>query len=165
MASGDTLIAWQATAAHFPTSNAATFDTTGAGLPVLDFDDGIDETAYFAGVMPGHYGSQALTVTLAWKFSTFVGSQTCDWEVSFYRVADDADSVESYTFATAQTAIITEASATGELDYGAINFTHAQADSVAKNEFFVLRVTRDASGGTQGSPGDVELAFVEVKVQ
>lgn len=165
MATGDSLVAFTAACAHLPSSNYATFDLTAAPNPVLDFDDTTTESAYFIGVMPGQYdGSTALTVVLGWKFSTYVGSQTCDWEVSWYRVADDADSLESYTFATAQTTLATEASATGELDYASINFTNAQADGIQPNETFVLKVARDATGGTE-SPGDAELAFIEIKLQ
>jgi len=165
MATGDTLVVFTPLHALPPTSNAATFDATAAGDLVLDFDDATTETAYFVGVMPGQYdGTTALTVVLHWKFTTFVGSQTCDWEVAFYRVADDTDTIETFTFATAQTGLATEASAAGELDYASINFTNAQADGVQPNERFVLDVTRDATGGT-ASPGDAELASVEIKLQ
>ena len=165
MATGDTLVTFDAAAGIPPPSSFATFDVTAAGHVVLDFDDSTTESVYFEGVMPGQYdGSTALTVVLGWKFSTYVGSQTCDWEVSWYRVADDADSIESYTFATAQTTLATEASATGELDYASINFTNAQADGIQPNETFVLKVARDDTGGT-ASPGDAELAFVEIKLQ
>lgn len=164
MASGDPLIEFPILGAHFPASNYATLDFTAAPDPVLDFDDTTSETAYWKGYMPGHYdGSSSINVVLAWKFSTFVGSQTCDWEVSFSRIADDADSIESYAFATAQTATPTEASATGEIDYVSITFTNAQADGLQPNEWFILRVTRDATGGT-ASPGDAELAGVMVEL-
>lgn len=164
MASGDTLCAAHPLQAHFPTSNAATRDFTSGPDPVLDYDDTTTETAYFKLLMPGQYdGTSSLDVVLAWKFSAYVGSQTCDWEVSFYRIADDADDLETYSFATAQTSTPTEASAAGELSYDAITFTNAQADGVQGNEWFVLRVVRDATGGT-ASPGDAELAGVEVRL-
>ncbi len=143
-----------------PATNFASFDTTAAPYPVYDFDDGVDEKIYALGFMTGNYdGTSDITVLLPWKFTTFVGSQTCDWEVSFYRVADDLDSIDSYTFAAAQTLIASEASATGELDYASITFTNAQADGIQPNEYFVLQILRDASGGTQGSPGDTELGM------
>lgn len=164
MAAGDTLTAASALGAHFPTTNYPSLDFTAAPDPVLDFDDTTSETAYWKLMMPGQYdGTSALNVILAWKFSTFVGSQTCDWEVSFYRIADDADSIEAYTFATAQTATPTEASATGEVDYATIAFTNAQADGIQGGEWFILRVTRDATGGT-ASPGDAELFGVTVEL-
>jgi len=165
MATGDSLIQFLPHGSVPPSSNFATLDLTAAPVPILDFDDSTTETIFFIGVMPGQYdGTTALTVVLGWKFTTFVGSQTCDWEVSFYRVQDDTDTIESFTFATAQTKLSTEASATGELKYETINFTNAEADGLQPNEYFVLRVVRDATGGT-ASPGDAELAFVEIKLQ
>lgn len=164
MASGDTLGYFVAQSHHSPTANFATYDETAAPHPVLEFDDATTETTYFTGIMPGQYdGTSGITVVLHWKFATFVGAQTCDWEVSFYRVADDLDSIEAYTFATAQTVLATEASTTGELDYASVTFTNAQADGVQPNEKYILRVVRDATGGT-ASPGDAQLATVEVKL-
>ena len=165
MASGDTLISFGARDGVPASSDGATHAITTAGHPTLRFDDGTTETVYFFGTMPGQYdGTSAIDVVLGWRFVTYVGSQTCDWEVSFYRIADDADSIDSFTFATAQTNLATEASATGELDYATVSFTNAQADGIQPNEEFCLRVVRDATGGT-ASPGDAALAFVEVKLQ
>ena len=164
MASGDTLFTFEASDGVGAASNFPSLDMTGLPAWVLDYDDATNETHYFFGTMPGQYdGSAGLDVVLHWKFTTYVGSQTCDWEVSFYRVADDADSYESATFATAQTVLATEAGTSAELDYATIAFTNAQADGIQPNERFVLRVVRDASGGT-ASPGDAELAGGEVKI-
>ena len=166
MASADTLISWLAPGGWGPASNFATPDEIATTLiPCWDFDDATDETLYLAGRMPGQYdGSTALDVILGWKFTTYVGSQTCDWEVSFYRIADSTDTAEAFTFAAAQTLTPTEADSTGELDYAVIPFSNAQADGIQPNEFFVLRVKRDASGGT-ASPGDAELVFVDIEIQ
>ena len=164
MASGDPLFAAGPLQGHPPAATSATIDFTAAPDPVLDFDDTTSESMYFKMWMPPTYdGTSSIVVTLPWKFSTYVGSQTCDWEVSFYRIADDADSIESYTFAAAQAVLATEASATGEVDYDTITFTNAQADGVQPGEWFVLKVTRDATGGT-ASPGDAELAGVSGEV-
>lgn len=163
MASGDTYCKQTLPAGFPPSSNYATLDATAAGVFVLDYDDSTTETHYFTDLMPGQYdGSSGLTVVLGWKFTTYVGAQTCDWEVSFARIQDDTDSIESLVFATAQTVLATEASAAGELDYASITFTNAQADGIQPNEYFVLRIVRDATGGT-ASPGDAELAFWEIK--
>lgn len=141
------------------TTNGAVRSNTGAGFPVWTFDDATTETLYYYCYMSNLYdGSSGITVTIPWKFTTFVGSQTCDWEVSFYDIADDVNSIETFTFAAAQAVLATEASATGELDYAAVTFTNAQADSVQPGNLFVLRVVRDATGGT-ASPGDAEFTF------
>lgn len=140
-----------------PASNFAVPSMTGARIPIWLFDDTTDETLYYTMYMSDIYdGSSNLTVVIPWKFATYVGSQTCDWEVSFAKMEDDVDTIESLTFATAQTVLATEASATGELDYATITFTNAQADSVGVDDLFCLRVVRDASGGT-ASPGDAQF--------
>ena len=163
MASGDTIASIIQEIP--PSTNYATHDTTAANFPVYDFDDSTDETMQWLCLMPGQYdGTSSLKVVLPWKFSTYVGSQTCDWEAAFYRIADDADSIESFTFATAQTVVDTEAGASGEVSYAEITFTNAQADGIQGGELFVLKVTRDASGGTQGGPGDVELTYPIVEL-
>ncbi len=164
MASGDSLSGALTGVSYFPPStDFAAYSLTGADVPVLLFDDSTDETAYWSLNMPGQYdGSSALTVEIRWKFATFVGSQTCDWEVAFARIEDDVDSIESLVFATAQVVLATEASATGEVDYATVAFTNAQADGIQPNEAFILRIERDASGGT-ASPGDAQLFQAEVR--
>ena len=132
MASGDLIAA--VIEAFAPDSNYAEFDETAVNYPLWDFDDSTTETIYFKCYMSGAYdGTSNIKVIIPWKFSTYVGSQTCDWEVSFYRVADDADSIEAFTFPAAQAVLATEASATGELDYASITFTNAQADGIQPN--------------------------------
>lgn len=164
MASGNLYAEFDALGGVPPASAYATLDMTAADVPVLEFDDGADESVYFRFRMPdGYDGSSGLTVVVGWKFATFVGSQTCAWKAAFYRVADDADSIESATFASDQASgAVTEASATGEISYDTIAFTNAQADGIQPNEWCILRIKRDAASGT-ASPGDAQLAFVAVK--
>jgi hypothetical protein len=162
----DTLCAWAATASFPPPSDPATLEQAASGLPVVAFDDAASpsEYRYFYGTMPGQYdGSSSVKIALKWLFATYVGSQTCDWEVSFCRLDDDVQSVKSFNFATAQTVLATEASADGELDYAEITFTNAQADGIQPNEDFVVKVLRDATGGT-ASPGDAWLTGMELKL-
>jgi len=164
MASGDTFAAWAAQGNFPPAVNYARLSKFSSQMPCLLYDDDTtDESIFFIGWMPGQYdGSATLKVILAWNFLTFVGSQTCDWEVAFARIEDDVDSVDSLVFAIAQAVLATEPTATGELDYAEITFTNAQADGIQPNEAFILRVVRDVSGGT-ASPGDARLATVAVE--
>lgn len=163
MSSEDGYGAWTAQASWVPPTDYGRLSKFDSGLPCILYDDAVDETNFFTGWMPGQYdGSSALTVILPWNFLNFVGSQTCDWEVAFARVEDDVDSVDSLVFATAQTVLATEPSATGELDYAEISFTNAQADGIQGNELFVLRVVRDSSGGT-ASPGDARFGAIAIK--
>jgi len=156
MASGDTIAG---IIREMPPSgsNMATIDILASTIPVYDFDDTTSETMAFLCQMSGQYnGTSSIDVIIPWKFSTYVGSQTCDWEAKFYRLQDDVDTADSISYAAARTVLDTEANATGELSYATITFTNAQADGVQPGELFILGITRDATGGT-ASPGDAEM--------
>jgi len=164
MASGDTLAVFTALHGEPPSSNYATFDTRN-GVPVLDFDDATDEAIIFAGVMPDAYDSGGYTVTLGWMFTSSgtPGTDTCAWNVYWMSVTDDADDLDTKAFAAANSATSTSATADGEVKYEDITFTDgADSDSVAKNEYFRIKVERNAASGT-ASPGDAELVFVKIK--
>lgn len=164
MASGDTFLSLPAHAGWPPAADYARFSKSTTTLtPLLLFDDTTTETIFFTCYMPGQYdGSTDINVVLGWNFLTYVGAQTCKWDVSFGRIADDADSIDSVVFAASQTLTPVEPSATGEVDYATISFTNVQADGIQPNELFILRVQRDAAGGT-ASPGDSRLIFCSIK--
>lgn len=164
MASGDTLCVFFPGDAELPTSNFPTFDTRN-GVLVLDFDDSTDETAEFAGFMPRHYDGGGITVTIGWMFTSSgtPGTDTCAWEMAFKSVSDDADDLDTKSFAAVNSVTATSASADGEVDYASIAFTDgADMDSVAAGEYFRLSINRDSGGGT-ASPGDAELVFIEIQ--
>lgn len=165
MASGDTLVVFTPQQNEPPSSNYATLDTRN-GYLVLDFDADADESAIFRGFMPRHYsGATGVTVTVGWMASSAT-SGTISLDVAFLSVTDDADDLDTKSFAAANNANPTTASATGEVDYAAITFTNgADMDSVAAGEMFFLKITRDADGttSTDNMAGDMELVFVEIK--
>jgi hypothetical protein len=81
-------------------------------------------------------------------------------------ISDDADDLDSKSFAAANNANPTAASASGEVDYATVTFTDgADMDSIAAGEFFRMTVARDADGttSTDNMTGDMELVFVEIK--
>lgn len=164
MASADTLAVFSALDGQPPSSNYATLDTRN-GYMVLDFDDTTDESTIFCGVMPRNYAGGGVTVTVGWMASTAT-TGTISLDVSFLSVTDDADDLDTKSFATANNANPTTASASGEVDYATVTFTDgADMDSVAAGELFYLKVTRDADGttSTDNMTGDMELVFVEIK--
>lgn len=164
MAAGDTLAVFFPADSEPPSSNFATFDTRNAVL-ILDFDDATDESVDFAGFMPRHASSAPdLTVTIGWMFTSSgtPGTDTCEWDVSFASVTDDADDLDGSLFAAVRSVTATSASADGEVAYDTITFTNAQADGIASGEYFRMRITRDAGSGT-ADPGDAELVFIEIK--
>jgi len=161
MASGDTLLVFTPAAATFPASDAPTFDTRNLHL-VLDFDDSTDETCYFPGVLPRHYGGGGLTVTVVWMATTAT-SDGCQWEVAFERHEDDTTDLDSPDFAAVQSAASTTATVSGQSKYTSVTFTSgAQMDSLVAGESFRMSVNRDVGYGSNLS-GDTELLRVEIK--
>ena len=164
MASGDSLVVFLPQNAEPPTSNFATPDIRN-GVMVLDFDDTTDESTEFPGFMPRNYGGGGITVTVGWM-ATSATSGTISLDVGFKSVSDDADDLDTKSFAAVNNANPTTASASGEVDYATITFTDgADMDSVAAGEYFRMIVTRDADGttSTDNMTGDMELVFVEIK--
>lgn len=164
MASGDTLAVFFPQNAEPPGSNFATLDIRN-GVLVADYDDGTDESLEFAGFMPRHYGGGGITVTVGWM-ATSATSGTISLDVGFKSVTDDADDLDTKSFAAVNNANPTTASASGEVDYATITFTDgADMDSIAAGEYFRMIVTRDADGttSTDDLSGDMELVFVEIR--
>lgn len=167
MASGDTLCTFFPQDAEFPTSNYPTFDTRAMAegiIVVLDFDDTNPETCYFSGFMPLNYGGGGVTVTTMWMASSAT-TGTISWDLSFMSITDDVDDLDTKSYAAANNANPTTASASGEVDYIATTFTSGAADSIAAGEFFRLRASRDALGttSTDNMTGDMELVCITIK--
>ena len=163
MASGDVLAVFTPHSNLPPSSAFATFDTR-AGFLVLDFDDTTDESAIFMGFLPNNYAGGGFTVKVLWM-ATSATSGTISLDVAFMSVTDDADDLDTKAFAAANNANPTTATATGEVDYISVTFTDgADSDSVAANEMFFIKVTRDADGTTSTDDlvGDMELLEVVV---
>lgn len=167
MASGDTLVAFGAWAANNPpSSNYATLDTRN-GYQLLDFDATTDESMIFGPLlMPRSYAAGGVTVSVWWG-ATSATSGTVSIDVSFLSISDDADDIDTKSFAAANNSgAVTAPSASGEFGVDAITFTDgADMDSVAAGEFFFLKVTRDADSttATDNMTGDMELLGIEIK--
>lgn len=162
MASGNSLIAWNALSGEPPASNYATLDTRNTH-PCLDFDQTTGETAYFSGVMPQHYSAATgVTVILHWAGSA-AGTNTVGWLVALERMGDGGTDIDSDSFAADTTVTAEAADATsGILDVSSCTITAgANMDSVVAGDLFRLRVTRDVANDTLA--GDAELYAVEVR--
>jgi len=169
MASGDTLLVFDARSGTPPATNPATFDTITGGdgtsaetLLVLAFDDTTDEYADFYGVMPESYADGGLTVTLVFTHSHASTGPT--WGVMFRAVPDDAEDFDTtdHDYSTNEQTVAAGApSVVGEFGYD--NTTHTdgvQTDNIAAGDFFVMRVRRDA---LTDSTGDAYLVSVHIK--
>lgn len=162
MASGNSLVAFRATANHPPASAYATPDTRNSH-PVLDFDAATDESAIFGGVLPRHYSGGGVTVRLGWLASSATTGDVV-WNGAFERHDDDVTDLDADSFAAAQAATATTASGSGEVQYTDIAFTDgAQMDSLAAGESFRLKITRDADNVSDTMTGDAELLSVEIR--
>ena len=169
MATGDALCVWRATDNEPPDADYATLDTilTASAdepddvVPVLDFDPGAtQEYASFSAVMPEHYGGGGVTLTLMWSSDAITGD--VKWDAAFKSFTVDVDDMDSKVYAAIQTATEATASAAGEIQYTDIAFTDgAQMDSIAKNEYFRLRITRDSADAADTmDSNDAELIAV-----
>ena len=161
MASGDTLCVFRATDYVPPTSAYATLDTRNLHS-VLDFDAAANESAVFSSVLPANYGGGGLTVHIHYAMSSAT-SGDIDWDVSFERIGDQQQDLDSDSFAAVNSVDNTTVPGTsGNVDVVSITFTDgADMDSVAAGEEFRLKVTRDAFADT--AAGDAELTKVVIK--
>lgn len=162
MASGDILFAFGARdgiptatlgAAHGIRAGGS---TPNEGVPTLAFDDTTAEYVDFFLEMPPHYAGGGVTLSLKW--ASGATSNATIWQAAFRRVNDDAvdvDTSHSYAF---NSVTATTASAAGEWDYCTITFTDgSDMDSVAAGDSFILRISRDATNGSDNMTGDALL--------
>ena len=160
MASGNTLIAWNALCSEPPISNAALIGVRNQH-GILQFDDTTNESVRFSAVLPQHYAGGGITAYLHWAHVATTGN--VDWDVSFERIGDSQQDIDGDGFASAQSADNnTVPGTTGFVDITSIAFTDgAQVDSIAVGESFRINVTRDAANDT--AVGDAQLLKVELR--
>jgi hypothetical protein len=162
MASGDTLLIFQALHNEPPSSNYATLDYRNLH-PVLDFDPTTNESAVFTSIMPRAYsGTTGVTVYIHYSM-TSATTLTVDWDVAFERIGDQQLDIDADSFEAVNSIDNTTVPGTsGYVDVVNVTFTDgADMDSVAAGELFRLKVTRDAA--SDDATGDAELHAVEIK--
>jgi hypothetical protein len=160
MASGDTLARFTACCGRPPASNSPAFDTRNAHT-ILKFDQSTNESIFFEDVMPSSYAGGAVNVILHWGAEAGAGNVV--WAVAFERIADEDLDIDSDSFATAVTATAAAPTTQGKLQYTTVAFTAGQIDSVAPSEAFRLKVTRNASDGSDTTAADAFLRSVQVQ--
>lgn len=161
MASGDTLLTFMPYQNEQPASNYATLDLRNIH-PVVDFDAATNESAVFSAIMPRAYSGGGLTVYIHYSMSSAT-SGNVDWDISFERIGDQQQDVDTDSFAAVNSVDNTTVPGTsGNVDIVNVTFTDgADMDSVAAGELFRLKITRDAASDT--AAGDAELHAIEVK--
>jgi hypothetical protein len=162
MASGQTLLVFNAQAGVPPAANAPQIDTRNNHL-VWDFDAAVNELLDFESLLPRNYNGNGLTVALVWSGTTATTGVT-RWLVSFERHQADVTDIDTDGFATAKAVNATAPATNGARSYDEIAFTDgAEIDGLAVGESFRLRVERDATNVADTMVGDAELARIEIR--
>jgi hypothetical protein len=161
MATGQTLITFYPQNAEPPSTNYATFALRNQHL-VAQFDASTQEGLNFRAILPRNYGGGGITVYVHYA-ATSATTGTGGWDVSFERIGDGQQDIDSDGFATAQTiTAATVPGTSGQIDILNVAVTNgANMDSIAVGEGFRLRVRRDVANDT--ASGDLELFAVELK--
>jgi hypothetical protein len=140
-----------------PATAFATLDTRNS-IAVLDFDDTTIENSVFLDVIPQFaILTSGLKVRLIWTAATATTGD-CVWQVALERMTTDID---ADSFDTAASATATTSGTSGIPNYTEITLT--TIDSVTAGDAFRLKVTRNATSGSDTMTGDAELIAVEVR--
>lgn len=142
-------------------SNGARFDTfagTNFPVPCLKFDAAIDQTVYFY-FLAKRYGSGNITLDIYW-YSDTASSGNVVWESQLAAITADTDTqdIETKAFATLNFVQDTHLGTTGQRLHKA-SITISNLDSIAADDWCVLRFARDANGtsATDDMTGDAVL--------
>ena len=163
MASGDTLLTFFPADNEPVSTNAATLNTRNLH-PILDFDKDTDESAVFSAVMPRHYaGTTGVTVYIHWS-ADGVTTNNVIWDVSFERIGDGQQDIDSDGFAAVNSVTDTAPGTDGFVTIASVTFTvGADMDSVVMGELFRLKLTRDANNGSDTLAADAQFHSIEIK--
>jgi len=133
-----------------------------SSLCSVAFDTTTQETAFFTGVMPRHYGGGGLTVYLHWIAATGIVTGTAAFDAAFERMSDGATDLNSDSFATAKAFTPATVPATsGVMTVSSIAFSNAEIDGIVAGDSFRLRIRRDVANDS--AAGDIQLLVVEIK--
>lgn len=157
MAAGDLLADFSPQCNEPPSTGAATPDVRNEH-PVLDFDDSTDEAAVFTGFMPWHYAGGGITAYAVVSFASDTNNaHTGQLEVSFERIGDGQQDLDSDGFAAAKDLTVTVPSTCGATEVGSVSFSDgAEMDHVSAGELFRVKLSCDTSGSDFS--GDLELS-------
>lgn len=156
MASGDTLLIFNALNGVPPATNYATLAVRNVH-PVLQFDPATEEAILFEPVLPSHYAGGGLTLVLYWMANTATSGDV-KWGGAIERHQASSDDLDADSFATEQVATTTAPGTSGQVVTTSITFSSGtNMDSLAANESFRLKVARKAADGADTMSGDAEL--------
>lgn len=146
--------------AEFPASNFPAL-TLSNRRPVLAFDAGTDETAYWSFIAPqGITGTITCVVTYAMASAT---TGAVYWQAALEAItaADAVDTDATTSFDTANSGNGTVPATAGYMQQ--ISITMTNADSIAAGDYVRLSVNRDADNASDTATGDAYLLAVEIR--
>lgn len=145
-----------------PASNGAAFDViTGSNfpVPVLKFDTTTAEAIYFY-FQAVSYGSGNITIDIDWYADTATsGDVVWDAQIAAITPNTDTQDIETDTLATANTVTDSHLGTTGQRLHRA-TVTISNLDSIAADDWVVLKITRDTGDAADTMAGDAMLAGV-----
>lgn len=140
-----------------PASAYATLNTRNS-IALLDFDDAVEESAIFVGIMPeGASLGSGLKIRITWVAATAT-SGSVRWGVQFMRLNTDIDS-DSFDTATEAT---TATSGTNGVPV-VTEITATAIDSITEGDAYRIKIYRDSSDAGDTMAGDAEVISVEVR--
>jgi len=126
----------------------------------LAFDPDTDQTEYWLEWMPEDYGSGGLTVEILWTVESTSGDNF-GAEVGFARLEDGVTDLDAPGFAANNVDAWEHNGASGVVNQGTITFSNgADMDNVEAGEFFLVRLVRNASVGTDLTDDVLVLGMV-----
>lgn len=135
----------------------------GTNFPVmgLAFDAATDESAYWTAIAES-YGSGNLTAVFYW-YADSASSGDVIWGAQIGAITANTDSqdIETKALASAQTVTDSHLGTTGQRLHSA-SLTISNLDSIAADDWFVLKAYRDADNASDTMTGDAILVLLEL---
>lgn len=135
----------------------------GTSFPVsgLYYDAATDEAAFFV-FRAINYGSGNITLDIEWYADTAIGTQSIVWEAQLGVMTPNTDDANIETKALATLNFVQDAQIVGvDQRPHRATITISNLDSIAADDWVVLRIARDANGtsATDDLAGDAVLTL------
>lgn len=136
-------------------------DGTNFPIPVLAYDTGTEEQAYWTFRAVG-YGSGNITLDIDWYADT-ASSGVVRWgaQIAVITPNTDTQDIETDAFATATEANDTHLGTTGQRLHRA-TLTMSNLDSIAADDWVALKLYRDVGDAADTMAGDALIAMVNL---
>ncbi len=146
-----------------PAATFSTFDTRNS-IALLDYDADTNESAVFVGTIPdGADFTTGLSVRIMWMASTATSGNVV-WTTAFERC--NGSNLNSDNFAAGIDSAPAPANGTsGIITVTTINHSGAQIGGLVAGDLFRVKLTRNATSGSDTMTGDAELIAIEIRQQ